>query len=403
MKAQHCLLPDLFWFQEGPGVRKWQFTSSGIKLLNVGNILSSGELDLTTTDRYLSRAEVEARYRHFLVEEGDLVIASSGISFDEDGLLRTRGAFVRSVHLPLCLNTSTIRFKPKRDTDLRYLRFWLDSHEFRSQITRLVTGSAQQNFGPSHLENVSITLPPLSEQRRIAGQLDQTDRLRRTRRYALELNNTFLPAAFLGLFGDHVRNPKNLRIAELDDFLSFVTSGSRGWAEYYVPNGDRFIRSLDVRMNHISDKDAVFVNAPEGTEADRARVRTGDVLLTITGSQIGRVAPVPPRIDGAFVSQHVAILRLKPGILPVFLSMFMSLESGGQRQIARLQYGQTKPGLSLGQIHEFKIPVPPLPLQKQFAVLVARHERLRAVQREALRQAEHLFQSLLHRAFTIRS
>ena len=43
--------------------------------------------------------------------------------------------------------------------------------------------------------------PRLSEQRRIAGQLEQADRLRRTRRYALELSDTFLPAAFLQLFG----------------------------------------------------------------------------------------------------------------------------------------------------------------------------------------------------------
>ena len=44
--------------------------------------------------------------------------------------------------------------------------------------------------------------------------------------------------------------------------------------------------------------------------------------------------------------------------------------------------------------------VPPLPLQQKFAALVERHERLRATQREALRQAEHLFQALLHRAFS---
>ena len=232
--------------------------------------------------------------------------------------------------------------------------------------------------------------------------MERADRLRRTRRYALELSDTFLPAAFLRLFGDHVRNPKNFRIAELGEFLSFVTSGSRGWAEFYVADGSRFIRSLDVKMNCISDEDAVFVNAPKGAEADRTRVKTGDVLLTITGSQIGRVAPVPPRVDGAFVSQHVAILRLKPGLLPVFLSMFLSLEVGGQREIARLQYGQTKPGLSLGQISEFKVLVPPLVMQQEFASLLARHERLRAVQREALRQAEHLFQSLLHRAFAPR-
>ena len=45
------------------------------------------------------------------------------------------------------------------------------------------------------------------------------------------------------------------------------------------------------------------------------------------------------------------------------------------------------------------IPVPPLPLQQRFADLLRRHERLRAVQRESLRQAEHLFQTLLHQTF----
>src|SRR5260370_37059949 len=102
-------LNEAYWFQEGPGVRKWQFTTSGIKLLNVANITKLGELDLSRTDRYLSVEEVDNKYSHFLVEPGDLVIASSGISFDSDGLLRTRCAFVRKRHLPLCLKTSTIR------------------------------------------------------------------------------------------------------------------------------------------------------------------------------------------------------------------------------------------------------------------------------------------------------
>ena len=41
-------------------------------------------------------------------------------------------------------------------------------------------------------------------------------------------------------------------------------------------------------------------------------------------------------------------------------------------------------------------------LQQQFARLVERHERVRSVQREALRQAEHLFQSLLYEAFSMK-
>ena len=51
-------------------------------------------------------------------------------------------------------------------------------------------------------------------------------------------------------------------------------------------------------------------------------------------------------------------------------------------------------------IKGLRIPVPPLPLQQQFATLVERVERLRSVQRESSRQAEHLFQSLLYHAFT---
>jgi type I restriction enzyme S subunit len=144
-------LPEAFWFQEGPGVRKWQFKTSGIKLINVANIEKEGTLNLEKTERHLDEDEVAKKYSHFLVDDGDLVIASSGISFDEDGLLRTRGAFVRGEHLPLCLNTSTIRFKPIDGvSDLRFLRLWVNGREFRSQITKLVTGTAQQNFGPSH-------------------------------------------------------------------------------------------------------------------------------------------------------------------------------------------------------------------------------------------------------------
>lgn len=56
--------------------------------------------------------------------------------------------------------------------------------------------------------------------------------------------------------------------------------------------------------------------------------------------------------------------------------------------------------MNTGRLAELRIPLPPIALQQQFALLVERHERLRAVQREALRQAQHLFQSLLQRAFT---
>ncbi len=232
MNRSHIHWPNLplseaFGFQEGPGVRKWQFTNLGIKLLNVGNIEKEGTLNLTKTDRHLSEEEVAKKYSHFLVDAGDLVIASSGISFDDDGLLRTRGAFVEKHQLPLCLNTSTIRFKAiERVSDLCFLRFWLNGREFRSQITKLVTGTAQQNFGPSHLKAIKITLPPLEEQKRIAEVLDRAEELRSKRREAIAQLDTLTQAIFIEMFGDPVTNPKGWTVTPLSNLVSEFRYGS---------------------------------------------------------------------------------------------------------------------------------------------------------------------------------
>lgn len=55
--------------------------------------------------------------------------------------------------------------------------------------------------------------------------------------------------------------------------------------------------------------------------------------------------------------------------------------------------------INQGVLEEIEIPVPPLSIQKKFAALAERVEQLRAVQRESLRQADHLFASIRHRAF----
>jgi type I restriction enzyme S subunit len=160
------------WFQEGPGVRNYQFTNSGVKLLNGTNIYR-GSLNLETTTRFISEAQAFGQYSHFLVEPGDIVIASSGITIDK---FHDKIATVSPSDIPLCLNTSTIRFKPKRECLIdRYLVSFLASADFKRQIGGEATGSAQLNFGPSHLAKVEIRLPPTNEQMAIAAVLSDMD------------------------------------------------------------------------------------------------------------------------------------------------------------------------------------------------------------------------------------
>lgn len=168
-----CLLSEFYWYQEGPGVRKHQFTTTGVKLFNGTNIQNS-RINLFNTETHVSSEEAEGSYSHFLADAGDLVIACSGISVDK---FDEKIAFIKKDHLPLCMNTSTMRFKVKEDVDacLTFLQYFMMSPLFKNQIRRQITGSAQLNFGPSHVGKCFIAMPSLVEQKKISALLSLVD------------------------------------------------------------------------------------------------------------------------------------------------------------------------------------------------------------------------------------
>lgn len=163
-------LSEVVWYQEGPGLRKWQFTSAGIKVINVTNLVGN-YLDLSNTSRYIDESEIEKKYKHFLIDENDIVVASSGNSWGKVSV-------VRKIDLPLLMNTSVIRFKPMEEERLssKYLLQFLKSDAFKKQIALLITGSAQPNFGPYHLDRTKIATPNINEQLRIASILSEVDK-----------------------------------------------------------------------------------------------------------------------------------------------------------------------------------------------------------------------------------
>jgi type I restriction enzyme, S subunit len=396
-------LEDVFWFQEGPGVRKWQFFTEGIKLLNVANIEKQGRLNLAKTDRHLSVEEATGKYAHFLLDEGDLVIASSGISFDEDGLLRTRGAFVERAHLPLCLNTSTIRFKPKEgQSDLNFLRHWLNGLEFRTQITKLVTGSAQQNFGPTHLKALSISIPQLEEQRRIAAILDQAETLRTQRRQALAHLDTLTQSLFLNMFGDPLDMPMRwawVRMSEL-----FETSPIFGTM---IPGDADGGSWLCLRVANIQDwqltlEDKKYVDLPESA-VKRHSVKAGDLLMAraiASQDHLGKCIVAQPGDEQWAFDSHLMRLRFRADrALPDFIRQMLRTPGGRKLFLKASRKSSVQYNINTKEISALEIPVPPLPLQQTFATRIQAIEALKATHRTALAQLDALFASLQQRAF----
>jgi type I restriction enzyme S subunit len=299
--------------------------------------------------------------------------------------------------VPYCLGRGVAGLRPKKGwLDQRYL--WRVLEANADNLRSKGRGATFLQVSKSDIAALQIPFPPLEEQRRIARMLDQADALRHLSSCALDKLNTLGRAIFHEMFG-RAEAPTNDQI-DLGAFLTFVTSGGRGWAKYYCERGSRFLRSFDVQMNKIGNEDIVFVNPPNNAEAKRTRIERGDVLLTITGSKIGRAAPVPDDLAGSYISQHVAILRPNQDrLLPSFLSYFLSMDEFGQKQILAKQYGQAKPGLNFEQIRSFRLPNASIERQRLF---VDRLSEITPTQRKlngSAKRTGDLFASLQHRAF----
>jgi type I restriction enzyme S subunit len=141
---------DFFDFLEGPGIRNWQYTLTGTRFINI-RLINNGEID-TSKASFVSNEEANTKYEHFLLKEDDMIVSTSGT------LGKT--AIVRDYHLPLMLNTSVIRFRPKDGISHAFLYQYLNSAQFQNHLEAVATGSVQSNFGPVHLKQMKLNRPP---------------------------------------------------------------------------------------------------------------------------------------------------------------------------------------------------------------------------------------------------
>lgn len=144
-------LPEIIDFLEGPGIRNWQYTEEedGIKFINI-RCIQNGDLTLTTANK-ITKEEAFGKYKHFQLEEDDIVVSTSGTL--------GRFAFVRKEHLPLSLNTSVIRFRPiKNKSTLGFIAGFVEN-QLQHELEIRASGSAQRNFGPTHLKQISLLVP----------------------------------------------------------------------------------------------------------------------------------------------------------------------------------------------------------------------------------------------------
>jgi type I restriction enzyme S subunit len=295
-----------------------------------------------------------------------------------------------------------------RTLDPRYLVHFMRQERIRLDGQRKMTGSGGQRRVPEHfLAGLQIPLPPLSEQRRIAEILDMTDMLRAKRRSALSQLDTLTQSIFLSIFGekldappvdtrpDRAHLPGGCSWKLLSDVARLATGHTpdRERSEYW--NGEvpwislTDIRSLDgvvargtlqnVTLLGIENSSSVLL--PKGTVCFSRTASVG--FVTVMGREMA-------------TSQDFMNWVCGPNLDPTYLMWALIMS---RNRLLALSSGSTHRTIYMRVVEQFRVLLPPIALQHEFARRVDSVNASKETMGATLAELDALFESLQHRAF----
>ena len=167
--------------------------------------------------------------------------------------------------------------------------------------------------------------------------------------------------------------PGHWEVMALKRHTELITSGARGWAENYSEEGEVFLRignlTRDAIRLDLSEIQRVVV--PASAETERTRALPGDLLFSIT-AYLGSVAVIPEDLEPAYVSQHIALVRLKGSRLMPEWAAYVAASVVGKTFLETQGYGGTKIQLELADVGNLLMLVPPPEEQRSIVEFIER-------------------------------
>ncbi len=270
---------------------------------------------------------------------------------------------------------------------------------FQHHCTQWVNQAA---FNADALAKLSVPVPPLAEQERIVKLLDEADELRKLRAQAEGRTADLIPALFHEMFGDPTHNPKHWllrKLRELCEKFSDGPFGSNLKSSHYTSEGVRVIRLQNVGVGRLINEDKAYISLKHFEQLRKHECLPGDVVVGTLGNPNLRACVLPPEVPQALNKADCVQVRPHREIATAeFICWLLNLP-GTLAMGSTLIFGQTRARISMGRLAELVVPVPPLPLQKEFSKRVTEIRAMEAEQATSRRRLEDLFQSMLDRAF----
>lgn len=372
-------LGDVATYINGRAFKPAEWETTGLPIVRIQNLTDRTAPCNRSTNKFEDK---------FLLKDGDLLFAwaaSLGVHIWQGG--------------PAWLNQHIFKVIPNEGIEKKYLYFYL--LYTISDLYRKAHGSGMVHITKGPFLATKIPLPSLTEQQRIVAKIEELFSELDNSVAALKQIKAQLSVYRQAVLKDAFSNITSTKSIQQSSVL--VTSGSRGWAQYYSSEGARFVRITDLTRDSISLKDnnIQHVNIPQNAEGTRSKLLSQDILVSIT-ADLGSIALIPDNIGDAFINQHIALVRLKNSKLAKCIAWYLRSDLG-QKSLLKNKRGGGKLGLGLDDIRCTDIP----DISEKESTNILRYiesrlstcDNVEKTINAALQQAESLRQSILKQEF----
>ena len=351
------------------------------------DVIGSGIDSITTSNEYISNsASSKAR----IVDRNTILITCIG-NIGRIGIISDK---------KVAFNQQIDAIIPNYKINIRYLAYVLLFSQPR--LNALANSAVVPIVNKTQLGNFKVKINPnLESQGKIVSILDKIAKIIKKQTKEIEHLDELIKARFVEMFGDPVLNSKKYPEKALENYINFITSGSRGWAKYLTPKGKAwFLTIKNVKNSHIVINNIQSVEPPDSKEAQRTKVKEGDLLISIT-ADLGRTGVVSSDIasHGTYINQHLTCIRLNTEFInPVYASYFLETVAGKRQFNSKNQNG-VKAGLNFDAIKSLKIIIPPIKRQNSFVSFVEQVDKSKVAVQKSLDETQKLYDSLMQEYF----
>jgi type I restriction enzyme S subunit len=383
-------------FADGDWVESKDQSSEGIRLIQTGNVGQGIFKDRAEKARYISEATFK-RLRCTEIFEGDCLISRLPDPAGRSCILPDTGE-----RMITAVDCTIIRFNPKHVMP-EFFNYYTQSRDYLKDVDSETTGTTRKRISRSKLGEVQIPVPPLAEQQRIVGILDEAFDAIAIAKGNAENNLQNARA----LFESHLQSVFTQRVEgwvekTLGGACTFSSGGTPSKSNSaYWKGAIPWVSGRDMKKDRIGDA-ALHISRVAVDESATRIAPIGSLLILVRGMGLANGFPIAEVVSPCAFNQDIRAIHPGSDIDPRFLLFSLQCTlSQSDHILNNAAHGTLK--IDMDDLRSVPVSIPSLDNQKNIVsridALSSETRRLESIYPQKLAALEALKKSLLHQAF----